>query len=107
MKTQRLPPVLPRLRKLDDLINRLAEVCQAPAESENPLQEKLKDIHPTYLKSTRNLAIGGPVGKRKSGLNCSSATAPRLTRPLVLRHGKELFGHTTVHAQLGCCQEQA
>jgi ribonuclease BN (tRNA processing enzyme) len=27
-----------------------------------------------------------------------------MTRPLVRRHGKELFGHTTVRAQLGWCQ---
>lgn len=28
-----------------------------------------------------------------------------LTRPLVRRHGDRLFGHTTVRAQLGWCQE--
>src|SRR5262249_830701 len=28
-----------------------------------------------------------------------------LTRPLVRRHGDELFGHTTVRAQLGWCHE--
>jgi ribonuclease BN (tRNA processing enzyme) len=28
-----------------------------------------------------------------------------MTRPLVRRHGSELFGHTTVRAQLGWCQE--
>jgi ribonuclease BN (tRNA processing enzyme) len=28
-----------------------------------------------------------------------------MTQPLVRRHGSELFGHTTVRAQLGWCQE--
>jgi phosphoribosyl 1,2-cyclic phosphodiesterase len=28
-----------------------------------------------------------------------------ISRPLVRRHGSELFGHTTVRAQLGWCQE--
>jgi ribonuclease BN (tRNA processing enzyme) len=28
-----------------------------------------------------------------------------LTRPLVRRHGEQLFGHTTVRAQLGWCQQ--
>ena len=28
-----------------------------------------------------------------------------MTRPLVRRHGQELFSHTTVRAQLGWCQE--
>jgi hypothetical protein len=29
-----------------------------------------------------------------------------MTRPLVRQHGNELFGHTTVRAQLGWCQEE-
>jgi ribonuclease BN (tRNA processing enzyme) len=29
-----------------------------------------------------------------------------MTRPLVRRHGNELFGHTTIRAQLGWCQEE-
>jgi phosphoribosyl 1,2-cyclic phosphodiesterase len=30
----------------------------------------------------------------------------RLTRPMVRRHGKQLFGHTTVRAQLGWCRRE-
>jgi pyruvate kinase len=56
MKNAPASAVLPRQRKLDDLINRLTEIRRALAESEKPLQEKLKGIHPTYLKSARNLA---------------------------------------------------
>jgi pyruvate kinase len=45
-----------RQQKLDDLINRLVDIRQALAESEGPLQAHRKDIHPSYLKSARNLA---------------------------------------------------
>jgi pyruvate kinase len=45
-----------RQRKLDDLVHRLTEIRQALADSEESLQEKLKDIYPGHLKSARNLA---------------------------------------------------
>jgi pyruvate kinase len=42
--------------KLDDLINRLSEIRRALAKSETALEIRLDRIHPTYLKSARNLA---------------------------------------------------
>jgi hypothetical protein len=42
--------------KLDDLIKRLSEIRRALAESETALESQLNRIHPTYLKSARNLA---------------------------------------------------
>jgi len=47
---------LARQEKLSDLIKRRTEIRHALVASEKPLQEKLKDIHPSYLKSARNLA---------------------------------------------------
>jgi pyruvate kinase len=42
--------------KLNDLVKRLIEIRQALAESEAALEPGLGRIHPTYLKSARNLA---------------------------------------------------
>ena len=47
---------LARQEKLSDLIKRRTEIRHALVASEKPLQEKLKDIHPSYLKSARKLA---------------------------------------------------
>jgi pyruvate kinase len=48
-------PILQKA-KLDDLINHLSEIRRAPGESETALEIRLDRIHPTYLKSARNLA---------------------------------------------------
>ncbi|HEV3112455.1 MAG TPA: pyruvate kinase [Candidatus Binataceae bacterium] len=42
--------------KLNDLVKRLIEIRQALAESDAALEPGLGRIHPTYLKSARNLA---------------------------------------------------
>jgi pyruvate kinase len=47
---------VPKQAKLDDLIKRLSEIRRALAESETALEPRLDRIHPTYLKSARNLA---------------------------------------------------
>jgi pyruvate kinase len=47
--------VVPREHKLDDIIDRLTEIRQALADSEGSLEEKLKDLDSSYLKSARNL----------------------------------------------------
>ena len=47
---------VPKRAKLDDLVKRLSEIRQALAESEAALEPGLERIHPTYLKSARNLA---------------------------------------------------
>ncbi|MFZ1119583.1 MAG: MBL fold metallo-hydrolase [Candidatus Binataceae bacterium] len=39
------------------------------------------------------------------GIKAFIGDGASMTRPLVRRHGSELFGHTTVRAQLGWCQE--
>ena len=56
MKSTAASAALPKQQKLDDLIKRLIEIRHALDASEKPLQKKLKDIHPSYLKSARNLA---------------------------------------------------
>ena len=43
-------------RNLDDLIFRLSEVRRALEESESTVGAQVEHIHPTYLKSSRNLA---------------------------------------------------
>jgi len=45
-----------RQARLDDLIERLSEIRRVLAESESALEGPLNHIHPTYLKSARNLA---------------------------------------------------
>jgi pyruvate kinase len=46
---------VPKQAKLDDLIKRLSEIRRALAESETAPETRLDRIHPTYLKSARNL----------------------------------------------------
>jgi pyruvate kinase len=47
---------VPKQANLDDLIKRLDEIRRALTESETALETRLDRIHPTYLKSARNLA---------------------------------------------------
>jgi len=42
--------------RFDDLIKRLSEIRRALAESESAFETRVDRIHPTYLKSARNLA---------------------------------------------------
>jgi pyruvate kinase len=54
-----VPPVVvhrEREDELDHLAHRLTEIRHALADSERSLEDKLKDIEPSYLKSARNLA---------------------------------------------------
>ncbi len=46
---------VPKQAKLDDLLTRLSEIRRALADSETGLESRLDRIHPTYLKSARNL----------------------------------------------------
>jgi len=50
------PPPGSKKARLDDLIERLIEIRLALAESETAFQKTAVEIHPTYLKSARNLA---------------------------------------------------
>jgi pyruvate kinase len=50
-----LTPV-PKQANLDDLIKRLSESRRALVEAESASETRLDRIHPTYLKSARNLA---------------------------------------------------
>jgi pyruvate kinase len=49
-------PEQAKLSKLDELIRRLGEIRRALAESESAFETRIACVHPTYLKSARNLA---------------------------------------------------
>jgi len=49
-------PEQAKLSKLDELIRRLGEIRRALAESETAFESRIARVHPTYLKSARNLA---------------------------------------------------
>jgi len=49
-------PEQAKLSKLDELIRRLGEIRRALAESESAFETRIARVHPTYLKSARNLA---------------------------------------------------
>lgn len=47
---------IPEHAKLDDLAKRLGEIKRTLAESEGAFEARIACVHPTYLKSARNLA---------------------------------------------------